>query len=131
MGEVCLKTSTEVRPVTLSKSSVDCQVFIFKIYNAVSSTTAAFKTLKNKPRWIDYCILCFKLVLWPLRDSSSAETIVLFWAKVDVMEQLSPLSEFTSFWRRENAQSGVLYRTRTVFRILLDYKLSIHFVLHK
>ena len=35
-------------------------------------------------RWIDYGILCFKLVLWPLRGSSSAETIVLFWAKVDI-----------------------------------------------
>ena len=38
------------------------------------------------------------------------------------MEQFSPLSEFTSFWRRENAQSGV-YRTRTVLRILLGLQI--------
>ena len=41
------------------------------------------------------------------------------WAKVNVKEQLSPLSEFTSFWRHENAQSGVVYRTRTVLRLPL------------
>ena len=71
-----------------------------------------------------YCILCCKLVLRPPRGSSSAETIVLFWAEVDVKEQLSPLSEpFTSFWKRENAQSGVVYRTRTVLRILLHDEL--------
>ena len=57
-----------------------------------------------------YCILCFKLVLWPLRGSSSTETIVLFWAKVDVKEQLSPLSEFTLFiseWRCLQDEDGV------------------------
>ena len=33
------------------------------------------------------------------------------WAEepeVNVKEQLSPLSEFTSFWRRENAQNDVV-----------------------
>ena len=39
----------------------------------------------------------------------------------------SSAREFSSSRRRENAQSGVVYRTRTMLRILWDYKLSILF----
>ena len=59
----------------------------------------------------------------------------IVWAEVNVKEQLSPLSEFTSFWRRENAQSGVVYRTKTVFENTnyMAYRLFIlfDFVLHE
>ena len=39
------------------------------------------------------------------------------------MEQLSPLNDFTSFWRHENAQSGVVYKTCTVLKILLELQI--------
>ena len=51
--------------------------------------------------------------IWGLRHSSSAKTILV--------SEL--ISEFSSFWRRENAQSGVVYRTRTVLRILLELQI--------
>ena len=44
---------------------------------------------------------------------------------------VSPLGEFTSFWRRENAHSGI-YGMRTMLRILLgQLQLSILFFLHE
>ena len=73
----------------------------------------------EKPRQIEYGIWCLKLVLWP----PDAALHFLGWSL--------HLVEFTSSWRRENAQSGVVYRTRPVLKTLLDYKIFIHFVLHQ
>ena len=60
----------------------------------------------------------------------------LFEHNVDIKGELSPLGEFMLFWRHENAHvkitwkdvrmSGVVYRTRTVFRILLGLQ-NIHY----
>ena len=44
-------------------------------------------------------------------------------AEVNVKEQLSPLSEFSSSWRHENAQSGLAYRTRTVLGLQIIHSL--------
>ena len=83
---------------------------------------SAYSTLRYiyiyELQYLDYRIWCFKLILWPPRCSSSAQTILLSELK------------FTSFWRRENV-CDVVYRTRTVLRLLLwDYKFFILFVLH-
>ena len=61
-----------------------------------SKFNAAFEMLKRNfnlsieatTNWL-YCIWCFKLRLWPPRCYSSAETIVVSEAEVDVWEQLS------------------------------------------
>ena len=48
-----------------------------------------------------------------------------------ILRNSSRLCEFTSSWRRENAQNGVVRRTRTVVRLLLGLKIiySLCFVL--
>ena len=78
--------------------------------------TTAFKTLKCNVN------LSFKLVLWPPRCSSSAETIVVPELK-SMLRDTFRLNEFMSFWRRENTQSGVVYKTRTVLRIPLELQI--------
>ena len=72
--------------------------------------------------WINNDLRSFKLILWPPRRSSSAKTIVVSELKSVLRSSFSPLSEFTSSsWRRENAQSGVVYRTRkNYFTFRLD-----------
>ena len=82
-----------------------------------------FKTLKSNVNlnilkkapvnWVPYlmfqaCFMTSKMLQFCWKDC-------IVWAEINVKEQLSPLNEFTLFWRRENAESGVVYRTRTVF----------------
>ena len=89
-----------------------------------------FKYLKQATvNWLLYfmfqtCFMTCKTLQFCWNDCS-------VWAEVNVKEQLSPLIEFISFWRRENAQIGVVYRARTVLRYSWDYKLFILFILHE
>ena len=61
--------------------------------------------------WLPYlmfqaCFMTSKMLQFCWNDCS-------VWAEDNVKEQLSPLSEFTSSWRRQNVQSGLVYRTIT------------------
>ena len=67
-----------------------------------------FQHLKEDTvNWQPYFM--FKVCFYDLQDV----TVLLkfdcsVWAEINVKEHLSPLSEFTSFWRRENVQSGAV-----------------------
>ena len=57
------------------------------------------------------------------RCSSSAKTILS--ELTSTLSNISHLSEFTSSWRRENARSGVVYRTSTVLGLQIIHSLCL------
>ena len=72
-----------------------------------------------------YCILCFKLVLWPLRRSSSAETIVL------LRNSFHLSASSRRFEDVEMLRVALFTERGRCWEYSWDYKLSIHFVLHE